>query len=67
MIDQTIGKLKLSNYRDVKAKLLSMGNQQRLGLAKALMHQPKLLIPDEPISGLDPDGIVEVRNLLKEL
>jgi len=44
-----------------------MGNQQRLGLAKALMHKPKLLILDEPINGLDPEGIVEVRNLLKEL
>lgn len=67
LVDQVIEKLKLSNYRDVKARLLSMGNQQRLGLAKALMHQPKLLILDEPINGLDPEGIVEVRTLLKEL
>lgn len=67
LIDLIIAKLKLSNYRNVKAKFLSMGNQQRLGLAKALMHRPKLLILDEPINGLDPEGIVEVRNLLKEL
>ncbi len=66
-IDFIIEKLKLSKYKDTKAKVLSMGNQQRLGLAKALMHRPKLLILDEPINGLDPEGIVEVRNLLKEL
>jgi ABC-2 type transport system ATP-binding protein len=67
LIDRVIGNLKLSHYRNIKAKFLSTGNQQRLGLAKALMHQPRLLILDEPINGLDPEGIVEVRNLLKEL
>jgi len=67
LIDRVIEKLKLSYYRDVKAKFLSTGNQQRLGLAKALMHQPKLLMLDEPTNGLDPEGIVEVRTLLKEL
>jgi ABC-2 type transport system ATP-binding protein len=67
LIDDIIDKLKLTTYRDKKAKVLSLGNQQRLGLAKALMHQPKLLILDEPINGLDPEGIVEVRELLKEL
>lgn len=66
-IDQIIEKLKLSKYRDIKAKNLSLGNKQRLGLAKAFMHQPKLLILDEPINGLDPEGIVEVRQLFKEL
>jgi ABC-2 type transport system ATP-binding protein len=67
LIDDIIEKLKLTNYRDKKAKVLSLGNQQRLGLAKALMHKPKLLILDEPINGLDPEGIVEVRELLKDL
>ena len=67
LIPETIEKLKLGRYRDTKAKHLSLGNQQRLGIAKALMHQPKLLILDEPINGLDPEGIVEVRALLKEL
>lgn len=67
LIDEIIKKLKLTEYQDKKANVLSLGNQQRLGLAKALMHRPKLLILDEPINGLDPEGIVEVRALLKEL
>jgi ABC-2 type transport system ATP-binding protein len=66
-ISTIINKLKLNSYKDVKAQYLSLGNQQRLGLAKALMHNPKLIILDEPINGLDPEGIVEVRELLKEL
>jgi ABC-2 type transport system ATP-binding protein len=67
LIGEIIEKLKLTKYRNIKAKALSLGNQQRLGLAKALMHQPKLLILDEPTNGLDPEGIVEVRELLTEL
>lgn len=67
LIDNIIQKLKLTAYKDKKAKVLSLGNQQRLGLAKALIHQPKLLILDEPINGLDPEGIVEVRELLRDL
>lgn len=67
LIQNIIYKLKLTTYRNTKAKHLSLGNQQRLGLAKAMMHNPKLLILDEPINGLDPEGIVEVRELFKEL
>jgi ABC-2 type transport system ATP-binding protein len=67
LIEHIIEKLKLGRFARTKAKHLSLGNQQRLGLAKALMHRPKLLILDEPINGLDPEGIVEVRELLKEL
>jgi ABC-2 type transport system ATP-binding protein len=66
-IDEIIENLKLSHYRNIKSKHLSTGNQQRLGLAKALIHKPKLLLLDEPINGLDPSGIVEIRNLLKDL
>jgi ABC-2 type transport system ATP-binding protein len=67
LINNIINRLSLGNYVDIKAKHLSLGNGQRLGLAKALMHNPKLLILDEPINGLDPEGIIEVRELLKEL
>ncbi len=66
-VNEIIDKLHLSQYKNKKAKHLSLGNNQRLGLAKALMHKPKLLILDEPINGLDPAGIVEVRELLKDL
>lgn len=66
-IENIIERLHLSKYRNIKSKNLSLGNLQRLGLAKALFHEPKLLVLDEPINGLDPVGIVEVRELLIEL
>ena len=62
-----IEKLKLTKYRNTKAHELSIGNQQRLVLAKALIHSLELLILDEPINGLDPEVLVEVRELLTEL
>ncbi len=66
-VDTVVGRLRLGEYRDRKAKNLSLGNAQRLGLAKALIHDPDLLILDEPANGLDPEGIVEIRELLKGL
>lgn len=67
LINYVIDRLQLTQYKKIKAKNLSLGNKQRLGLAKALIHKPKLLILDEPINGLDPSGIVKIRELLKEL
>lgn len=67
LIDNVIDRLKLKDYHNAKAKHLSLGNLQRLGLAKVLMHRPKLLLLDEPMSGLDPAGIIEIREMLKEL
>jgi len=60
-------KLRLTQYSNRKAKNLSLGNAQRLGLAKALIHNPKILILDEPANGLDPAGIYEIRELLIDL
>jgi ABC-2 type transport system ATP-binding protein len=66
-VSQMIQRLGLSDYAGRRAGTLSHGNAQRLGLAKALLHNPRLLILDEPASGLDPAGIVEIRELLLEL
>lgn len=66
-IDIVIEKLQLGSYANRKAKNLSLGNNQRLGLAKALIHNPEILILDEPTNGLDPAGIYEIREMLKDL
>jgi|GEM_PF-51924 len=67
VIDWVTEKLKLDQYKDKKVKHLSLGNVARLGIAKAIIHKPKILILDEPTNGLDPFGVIEVRELLKEL
>jgi ABC-2 type transport system ATP-binding protein len=67
VVDNVIEKLQLGNYATRKTKNLSLGNAQRLGLAKALLHNPEILILDEPANGLDPAGIVEIRELLRDL
>ena len=66
-VDQVIDKLRLGPYAARKAKNLSLGNNQRLGLAKALIHDPDILILDEPANGLDPAGIFEIREMLYDL
>ncbi len=64
---RVIERLGLAPYADRKAGTLSTGNFQRLGLARALLHEPELLILDEPANGLDPAGVVEIRELLASL
>ncbi len=66
-VPHVIERLGLSAYQDTRASNLSTGNRQRLALARALLHGPEVLILDEPANGLDPAGVVEVRELLAEL
>jgi ABC-2 type transport system ATP-binding protein len=66
-VRSVMDKLKLEPYRNRLAKHLSQGNAQRLGIAKAIMHNPGILILDEPSNGLDPAGIVEIREMLQDL
>jgi ABC-2 type transport system ATP-binding protein len=66
-VEDVIERLRLTAYADRRAGTLSSGNFQRLGLARALLHKPLLLILDEPGNALDPAGIVEIRELLGSL
>lgn len=66
-IDQVLDIVRLAPYAKQTVKDYSLGMKQRLGIAQALIRRPKLLILDEPINGLDPAGIQEIRNLMLSL
>ncbi len=66
-VDDVIDLFGLRPYADRRARALSLGNEQRLGLAKAFLHRPSLLLLDEPVNALDPAGVVEVRTMLVNL
>lgn len=66
-IEEVILATGLSNEQHKKIGQLSKGYKQRVGLAQAIIHDPKVLILDEPTSGLDPNQLIEIRKLIKEL
>jgi ABC-2 type transport system ATP-binding protein len=66
-IEACIEKVGLTTEANKKINQLSKGYQQRVGLAAAILHNPKVLILDEPTTGLDPNQLIEIRELIKEL
>ena len=67
IIENIISKTGLENEKTKKIEALSKGYKQRVGIAASLIHNPKLLILDEPTTGLDPNQLIEIRNLITEI
>ena len=66
-VNEMLKLVDLSEHADKKASQYSLGMKQRLGIGLALLPDPELLILDEPTNGLDPNGIIEIRNLIRNL
>ena len=67
IVEEVIDLVGITPEKSKKISQLSKGYKQRVGLAQAIIHQPDLLILDEPTNGLDPNQIIEIRNLIKEI
>ena len=66
-VEEIINLVGVTPEKNKKISQLSKGYKQRVGLAQAILHEPNLLILDEPTNGLDPNQIVEIRNVIKEI
>ena len=66
-VDEIIDLVGITPEKSKKISQLSKGYKQRVGLAQAILHAPDLLILDEPTNGLDPNQILEIRNVIKEI
>ncbi|MFD1361244.1 ABC transporter ATP-binding protein [Lentibacillus salinarum] len=66
-IQKRLELVRLEHVKDQKVKKFSLGMKQRLGIAQAMLHDPKVLILDEPTNGLDPSGVKEMRDYLRQV
>jgi len=66
-IEEVIQKTSLTSHANKRIEELSKGYRQRVGLAAAILHDPNVLILDEPTTGLDPNQIIEIRQIIKDL
>lgn len=66
-VEEVIDLVGITPEKNKKISQLSKGYKQRVGLAQAILHEPDLLILDEPTNGLDPNQIIEIRNIIKEI
>jgi ABC-type multidrug transport system ATPase subunit len=67
VITDTLKLVGLEKFKDKKVRIFSQGMKQRLGIAQSIIHNPELIILDEPANGLDPHGMVDIRNLIVRL
>lgn len=66
-VNEAVDRFGLGKWRAKRASVLSLGNRQRLGIASAVLHDPQVVIFDEPANGLDPEGVVLIRELLTSM
>lgn len=66
-IEEVLEMVGMLKYKDEKPRKFSLGMKQRLGIAASILSKPKLVILDEPLNGLDVEGMIEIRNIIKNL